>query len=243
MTAGSKDKKKIMFLGGLGVVLLYFVYTNLLSGPSTPEGASDRPAAAEKNGADRPIAMVGAVPKNTARPKAAAHGRSDEFHPVYIAKRPEERPDPTSIDPTMRWDLLTKVQAVESAGGARNLFAFGAPPPPKPVEMPKGPETHVALGQKGKGPAGGPGGTGGRSGSPEELPLQINLKYYGVVAPTHGGKKTACFLDGDEILLATEGDTLKRRYRVVRIGNTSVLMEDTESKREQSLPLVDEAKV
>ena len=49
------------------------------------------------------------------------------------------------------------------------------------------------------------------------------------------------FLDGDEILYAAEGDTLKRRYKVIRIMPTSVLMEDTESKHQQPLPLVEES--
>ena len=47
-------------------------------------------------------------------------------------------------------------------------------------------------------------------------------------------------LDGDEIIYAAEGDTLKRRYKVLRIGPTSVLMEDTESKRQQTVQLAEE---
>ena len=43
-----------------------------------------------------------------------------------------------------------------------------------------------------------------------------------------------------EISVAAEGDTVKKRYRVVRIGVNSVLMEDTESKRQQSLPLTED---
>jgi hypothetical protein len=242
MTAGGQDKKKLMFLGGLGLVLLYFVYTNLLSGPSTP--TPDRPAVADKSAAGGPLTMVGAVPRTAARPKMATKGRSDEFHPVYIPKRPEDRPDPTTIDPTMRWDLLSKVQAVDPSGGARNLFAFGKPEPVKVAEAPKGPEPVIKPGVKGPAGATGPSGAlAAKPGTPAEMPLQINLKYYGIVAYTQSGQKTACFLDGEEILLATEGDTLKRRYRVLRIGNNSVTMEDTESKREGTLPLAEEAKV
>jgi hypothetical protein len=51
----------------------------------------------------------------------------------------------------------------------------------------------------------------------------------------------AFFLDGDDILIAFEGETLKRRYRVVRIGATSVLMEDVELKHQQPVPLAEEA--
>jgi hypothetical protein len=245
MTTGTdgKKKKEIIALGVLGVFALYMVYTNLLSGPSAPGpgGTPDRPVTAGKSAAAGPIAMVGAAPKNAARPKAVTRGRTDEFHPVYLNNRPELRPDPATIDPTMRWDLLAKVQGVDAAGGKRNLFAFGTPPPVKVAELPKGKETIVPLGQGGRG---GMAGAPGASGLPGETPLQTNLKYYGIVAVSQGGKKTACFLDvGEEILLGSEGDILKRRFRVVKIGNASVVMEDTESKREQTIPLAQEAKV
>ncbi|MGO9256544.1 MAG: hypothetical protein ACLQU1_09615 [Bryobacteraceae bacterium] len=246
MTTGTKDRTwwdrwKIKVLAVLGALALYMVYTNLFSGPSAPGpgGTPDRPVTAGK-AADGPIAMVGAVPKSAARPKAVTRGRSDEFHPVYLNNRPELRPDPATIDPTMRWDLLAKVQGVDAAGGKRNLFAFGTPPPPvKLAEGPQGKEPSVALGPGGRGVP----GPAGPPGPPGEPPLQINLKYYGIVAYTQGGKKTACFLDGEEILLGSEGDTLKRRYRLVRIGNASVVMQDIESKREATIPLAQEAKV
>jgi hypothetical protein len=41
--------------------------------------------------------------------------------------------------------------------------------------------------------------------------------------------------------MAKEGETVKRRYRVVRIGVNSVVMEDTENKHQQTLPLAEEA--
>jgi hypothetical protein len=44
-------------------------------------------------------------------------------------------------------------------------------------------------------------------------------------------------MDGDQILVASEGEVLKKRYRVVRIGVNSVVMEDLEFKAEQTLPL------
>ena len=47
-------------------------------------------------------------------------------------------------------------------------------------------------------------------------------------------------MDGDDIMLAAEGELLKRRYKVIKIAATSVLMEDTESKRTQTLPLTEE---
>src|ERR1017187_10742820 len=55
------------------------------------------------------------------------------------------------------------------------------------------------------------------------------------------GKKTAFFLDGEDILLATEGMTVKKRYKIVRINAESVVIEDTEVKREQTLKISEDA--
>jgi hypothetical protein len=233
MTAA--EKKKAIWLGGLvGVLGMYSIYTNFFSGPSST-GPASSPAPGEKTAAGSPLAMTGGGPKTAPRPKAAVRGRSDELHFVYIANRPEERPDPTKIDPTLRLDLLAKVQAVDGVGGARNLFAFGQPPPPP--DALKGKETKVDL----KPP--GPPEPARPATDPSALPARSNLKYYGIVGLSEGGKKTACFLDtGEEILLGTEGDTLKRRFRVVKIGPTSVILRDTESNREETIPLAQEAK-
>jgi hypothetical protein len=157
--------------------------------------------------------------------------QSDEFHPVLHSKRPEERIDPATVDPTLRLDLLAKVQQSELSGPGRNVFQFGqAPPKPLPKEptvIPK-PQPVAVAPPPPPVPVGPP------------PPPPINLRYYGFSSIPGTTAKTAFFLDGEEILVAKEGETLKRRYRVVRIGATSVVMEDTESKRQQTLPLAEE---
>jgi hypothetical protein len=229
MTIGAQDKKKLSFLVVLGVVAAYTVYSNLLSGPDIPpqRAASSAPA---------PAAVPGAPSIGQAQAPRAASSRvrSEEFHPVLHSKRQEDRPEVGSIDPTLRIEYFAKVQAVELAGGSRNLFQFSTAPPPKPVEMPKGkeptivPKQVVSVATAAGPPAAAP-------------PPPINLKFYGFTTRRNGGKKTAYFLDGDEILSASEGDVLKRRYKVLKIGPTSVLMEDTDIKRQQSVPLVAES--
>jgi hypothetical protein len=47
---------------------------------------------------------------------------------VLHSKRPEDRINPMTIDPTLRLELLAKVQGVELAGGSRNLFQLNATP-------------------------------------------------------------------------------------------------------------------
>ena len=228
MKLGTEDKKKVGFLAVLAAVAGYMAYANLLSGPG-PAGAP-APAAIS-------VGQVGDLPHNaplTARRAPVGRKQGDEFHPVLHSKRPEDQIDPMSIDPTLRLDLLAKLEDTEPAGGARNLFQFGAPPPKESL---KGPEPVVKPGPV-QAAVEGDGEPSKPPGSPPPAP--INLKYYGF-SSRNNGKKTAFFLDGDEILIAPEGETVKRRYRVVRIGVNSVLMEDTESKRQQSLPLAEEA--
>jgi hypothetical protein len=76
---------------------------------------------------------------------------------------------------------------------------------------------------------------------PVTPPPPITLKYYGIVTTLVNGKKTAFFMDGDEILLETEGVTFKGRYRLVRIGVNSAVVEDIQYKHEQTLPLAEDA--
>jgi hypothetical protein len=229
MTIGAQDRKKVGFLVVLGLFAAYMVYSNLLSGPDIPRqtartGASVAPSA--------PGAATSA--QSTATRAPASRTRSEEFHPVLRSKRPEDRLDPMSIDPTLRLDLFAKVQAVELAGGSRNLFQFSTAPPPKPVEMPKGKEPKIVPKQvvSVAAPVGPP---------QPPPPPPITFKFYGFSTVPTNGKKTAYFLDGDEILSASEGDVLKRRYKVLKIGPNSVLFEDTNAKRQQSVPLVEES--
>ena len=75
--------------------------------------------------------------------------------------------------------------------------------------------------------------------------LNLPWKYYGYTSAGGATKKKAFFLvkegDNEDILSANEGDLLRRKYRVVRIGVNSVVVEDTDTKSQQTLPLQEEA--
>jgi hypothetical protein len=110
--------------------------------------------------------------------------------------------------------------------GDRSLFEFVAPPLPKTPEpkiVPKPIQTMV--------PPPAP------TEAERKPPPPITLKFFGYTTATRQGNRRAFFLDGDEILVASEGEVLKKRYRVVRIGVNSVVLEDIEFKAERTLPL------
>jgi len=228
MKLGLENKKKAGFLGGLVVLLAYAMYANLFSGASAPEPKSTAATPVAALGGPQPDA-ASAVP----RPKAQRE-ESGDFHPVFQSRRPEDRIDPMTVDPTLHLELLRKLQDVAADSGGRNLFQFGQPPPPPPtpeqIARLNHPEPIVRPQTAAPPPV--------PSGPPQPAPPPpIPLKYYGLSTARSSGKKIAFFLDGETILMAGEGELLQKRYRVVRIGTASVLVEDTQQKREQTIPL------
>jgi len=222
MKLGFNEPKKLVVLGVLVAGGVYLKFADAFS--STASGTAAPAAAVETRPADPPEAAPPPVRPQRARIE------SEEFHPVLRSKRPEDRIDPAKVDPTLRLDLLAKLQRVDVDGPERNLFQFGAAPPkalpPEPKVIPKPVPVN---------PAAAAAAAAALPATPP--PLRIPLRYYGYSAVNAASAKTAFFLDGDDILVAKEGETLKRRYRVVKIGATSVVMEDTESKQEQSIPM------
>jgi hypothetical protein len=235
MKLGLENKTKTGSLAVLFLVLGYAIYSNFFSGPSAtvPE---PRPAAATPT-----LALATAPPDDPSAGSRARAQRSEsgDFHPVFRSRRPEDRIDPMAVDPTLHLDLLQKLQDAAADASGRNLFQFGAPPPPPP--------TPAQLAQlKRPEPIVNPQPQAPQAAAPS-LPPQptppppIPLKYYGLSTARANGKKIAFFLDGDNILMAGEGELLQKRYLVVRIGAGSVVVQDTQQKREQSIPLAGEA--
>ena len=222
MKLGTNEPKKVVFLAVLAAAAGYLVYSNFLSSPSP--GVVSQPEAT-------PAAAPVDAPAPPPRPALRGGSQSDDFHPILHSKRPENRIDFSKVDPTLRLDLLAKLQ-VKTPPAARNLFQFGSAPAPAAL---KGPEPRILPKPVAVKPA---SGVPVSPGAPP--PPSIPLKYYGFTSAAPGNSpKTAFFLDGDEILVGKEGDTLKRRYRVVRISPNTVVMEDTQSKHEQTLHMED----
>jgi hypothetical protein len=122
-------------------------------------------------------------------------------------------------------------------GGSRSIFEFAqppAPPPPKvdPIKMVKPPPAVAAA---------KPSVALDADGKPLPPPAPpIPLKFYGYANSPKNGPKRAFFLDGDEIFVAAENDLIRNRYKIVRIGVNSAVVEDTTTKHQQTLALIEE---
>ena len=235
------ERKKLVFLCVLAVVGGYVFYTNVFSSSTPqPSASTARPVSPALGPllpqltpqlpgipAARPGGPRKQVNRNT-------RGSLQDFRPP-LGRKPEEGPLPTNVDPTLRLDLLSKVQSVQLEGGTRNLFQFSMPPAPPasavkgPVIKPKTPaEIQAENLAKPVVPPGPP------------PPPPINLKYFGYSSLRRDGKKRAFFLDGEDIFVAAEGELIKKRYKVIRIGVNSVEVEDTQVQSKQTLPLQQE---
>jgi hypothetical protein len=237
MKIAPEDQKKVKALGVLGLMLLGAIYYSFFSGPSVP---SYTPAPAPRVAVDNSSSPSAA---EEPAPRVMRGARSEEFHPVLHSKRPESRVDPAKIDPRIQLYRLAKLQDVPPAGSGRNLFQFGAAPPK--VEAIKGPETHVA-------PIIGPNlqllAAAIAAAQPRlpvdqvaPPPVPFTPKYYGLASPTGNGRKRAFFLDGEDYIIKSEGETVKGHFRLVRISATSVVVEDTDSKRQQTVQIAEDA--
>ena len=110
-----------------------------------------------------------------------------------------------------------------------NLAPAKARPQPK-VTIKPGPEVAAAKPEeKGQPPP-----------PAKPAPPPIPLKFYGYVGGPQSGVRRAFFLDGDDIFVAGENEMIRNRYKIIRIGVNSAVVEDTSNKNQQTLQLVEE---
>ena len=138
------------------------------------------------------------------------------------AKGSKKLPSVASLDPTLRLDLLALSEKTEYQGNGRNIFVSQAedvqiPTPVKPAVTDQ-PDAQW------------------RPPTPPP-PQPIPLKFYGF-ASSPGEPKKIFLKNGDDVFVAGEGEIVDRRYKVIRITNTSVEIQDVvNSGPPQTIPL------
>jgi len=123
----------------------------------------------------------------------------------------------STLDPRLRLDILAASQNKKYEAG-RNIFrmeelrleAVNAPVRKDyTVEMPPTP-------------------------TPTPPPPPITLKFYGFASKPNEAKRI--FLDDEgEVFVARQGDIVERRYKVVQINNTNVVIEDVLYSNKQTI--------
>ena len=139
------------------------------------------------------------------------------------------------VDPVLRLGLLERLQRVKPIVSGRNVFEASAGPGgamqaggvpvrqiiPKPLPMPP----NLAQAAAAMAPR-----------------ANIPLKYYGFARPEDRQEKSSgFFLDGENVVVAAEGQLIQQRYLVVQLTPNSAQLEDTQIKMGQTLPVIPEA--
>ena len=215
---GAEPKKLVALVVLLAAVPALYYYN---SQPDIPPGARvQRPAVDPGATPTVPVTQPRVAAK---RPTAARV--NEDFHPSL--KLPEDY-DLSSIDPTLKLDLLARVRSASDAGGERSLFEFYTPPPPpvkvdpikptppKPVDVPKPVSTTPA----------------------KPPPTPIPFKFYGYAGAVRDGNLRALLVEGEETFVVRVGDVVRNRWRITRIGVTTVDVEDMTAKSTQPLQIL-----
>jgi hypothetical protein len=124
---------------------------------------------------------------------------------------------PHSIDPSLRYDWLKASEDTKYEGNGRNIFMAQA-------EIPQVVAKVQTDDDKPKGPP------------PPPPPPPINLKFYGF-ASKPGEPKKIFLSQGEDVFIASEGEIVDRRYKVLHISPMSVEIEDVLSNNRQMIPL------
>lgn len=160
------------------------------------------------------VAQTASPKENPLPPQSAA---------AYQRRRRQEAIDIYKIDPTLHIEKLGPAPNPNYTSSKRNLFRYEvAPPPPPPKKTPQ----QIAEEKRAQ---------ENRPAPPPPPPIE--LKYYGYATDASSKEKKVFLTNGQDIFIATEGEIIANRYRIVRIGVNSVEVEDLKNKNRQQLPL------
>jgi len=116
---------------------------------------------------------------------------------------------------------MKKTQAMEYKSSGRNIFVAVAAPVAPPPSAPK-------AAAKPARPMIGP------LPPPEPPPPQLTMKFFGFGTLPSNGPRRAFLLDGDEVRIVGEGDTVQNHIRITHIGNDRIEYEDVNTGKRNS---------
>lgn len=166
-------------------------------------------------------------PSDTA-PATSSNVALTSAKPALTSAKNGEKPLATTaaaLDPTLHMGPMLTTEALEYKGTGRNIFSSEAAPAavslPKPISSARPAFTQATYTP----PAGPP------------PPPPIDLKFFGIATRGGGQPPRAFLLRGEDVFLASAGDIVQRRYKILAINPNSITVQDLANSNQQSLPL------
>ncbi len=209
--SSSKQKKQLIVLSGLLVLLLasFYYALRVANAPAVPPAQTSSPS--QKKAVDSTDLTI----ERTRRAGKKTISLND-------------------VDPTIHLEKIDHF-APGTPLNARNMFSFEAPPSPTGAGNLSS-ARRSASGAAAPSPATMPGGP--VPVSPAQSTVPMNLKFYGFKIDPVGKARQGFFTEGDEMFLASEGDLVANRYRILKIGESSAEVEDMNSRGRRQLQMV-----
>ncbi|OFV96054.1 MAG: hypothetical protein A3F68_01985 [Acidobacteria bacterium RIFCSPLOWO2_12_FULL_54_10] len=159
--------------------------------------------------------------------QAPSEGALQSTAPARNARNRQDRSlnpsEMAAMDPTLQLELLQQSREVEYEGSSRNIFEYGA--------VPAAPQTTQPAPNAAQQSA-----TDAAAAVPSAPKASIPLKFFGTSTRSGTLIKKAFLLNGDEVIIAEEGEIVDKRYKVIRIGINSVEIEDTTNGLREEIP-------
>jgi hypothetical protein len=211
LISGAEDKKKVVVAAVLGVVVLMVAaWAVWTMYPYISPGAPPTLPPRMLN------ATTQQVPPATPAPQAVPNQQTATGHEA------KEIPGSlAALDPTLHPEWMAAAESLKYEGSGRNIFSMSSVP--VHIEKPQGP---IRPGGKATQVAQGPPG-----------PPPIDLKFFGYEAHGSGARKIF-LLHGDDVFIASQGDVVDHRYKILQIEPLSVTVQDIPYNDTQTLPLI-----
>ena len=217
MRSGAENRKKTIAAGALGAVALvcvFIIYNSLFGGTSSAPPPSAAPATRPARATNAPLPAQ----TTTQAPANAARTSMPGVDAVKLANTS------ASLDPTLDETAMHRAESLVYKGNGRNIFSltYTPPPPPIPTGVPKArPKPMPAPVPMPVGPP---------------PPPPINLKFFGT-AKRASGPMQAFLLQGDNVYLASVGEIVAHKYKIIAINLNSIQVEDLQYNNTQTLQL------